>query len=123
MGRYELITYGRFPYPRMKNAQVLDALQTGYRMPCPMGCPEQLYWIMRECWMDDADRRPTFASMQYRLETFYAPKNSYAPERMTLEEFRSTAGIKDINLCNYVKLPSPIVYADVFHNETGTNNS
>ena len=68
---YELITYGRFPYPGMNNAQVLEALQTGYRMPCPMGCPEQLYEIMRECWKDDAVARPTFETLQWRLEEFF----------------------------------------------------
>ena len=39
---YELITYGHFPYPEMSKVQVSQALQTGYRMPCPMGCPELL---------------------------------------------------------------------------------
>ena len=68
---YELITYGRFPYPGMNGAQVLDALQTGYRMPCPMGCPEQLYEIMRECWKDDPASRPTFVALQLKLEEFF----------------------------------------------------
>ena len=68
---YELITFGRFPYPGMNNAQVLEAHQTGYRMPCPMGCPEQLYEIMRECWKDDAASRPTFEMLQWRLEEFF----------------------------------------------------
>ena len=64
---HELITYGRFPYSGMNNAQVLEALQTGYRMPCPMGCPQQLYEIMRECWRDDAASRPTFEMLQQKL--------------------------------------------------------
>ena len=68
---YELITYGRFPYPGMTNAQALEALQNGYRMPCPMGCPEQLYKIMRECWRDDAVLRPTFESLYWRMEDFF----------------------------------------------------
>ena len=84
---YELITYGRFPYPGMNNAQVLEALQTGYRMPCPMGCPEQLYEIMRECWKDDAASRPTFEVLQWRLEEFFIIDTG--PTHMTLDEFRS----------------------------------
>ena len=68
---YELITYGRFPYPGMNNAQVLEQLQTGYRMPCPMGCPEQLYKIMSDCWKDDAASRPTFETLQWKLEEFF----------------------------------------------------
>ena len=72
---YELITYGRFPYPGMNNAQVLDALQNGYRMPCPMGCPEPLYEIMRECWRDEEASRPTFETLQWRLEEFFTAED------------------------------------------------
>ena len=68
---YELITYGRFPYPGMNNAQVLEALKTGYRLPCPIGCPEQLYEIMRECWREDAESRPTFESLHWRMEDYF----------------------------------------------------
>ena len=30
---YEVITYGRAPYPSMNNAQVMKQLREGYRMP------------------------------------------------------------------------------------------
>ena len=82
---YELITYGRFPYPGMKNAQVLEALQNGYRMPCPMDCPEQLYEIMRECWRDDAASRPTFETLQWRMEDFFY---NIEPSHRELASFR-----------------------------------
>ena len=68
---YELITYGCSPYPGMNNTQVVEALQTGYRMPCPEGCPEQLYKIMSECWRDDEPSRPTFESLHWRMEDFF----------------------------------------------------
>ena len=68
---YELITYGCSPYPGKNNTQILEALQTGYRMPCPEGCPEQLYKIMRECWRDDEPSRPTFESLHWRMEDFF----------------------------------------------------
>ena len=70
---YEIVTYGRFPYPGMSNAQVLEAtIGQGYRMPGPMGCPDQLYEIMRECWRDDPELRPTFETLQRKLEDFAA---------------------------------------------------
>ena len=68
---YELITYGRFPYPGMTNAQTLEALQNGYRVPCPKGCPEQLYKMMSECWRDEATLRQTFESLHWRMEDFF----------------------------------------------------
>ena len=87
---YELIAYGHFPYPEMNDAQVIEALQTGYRMPCPMGCPEKLYKIMRECWKDDAASRPRFEVLQWRLEEFFTDTG---PTHMTLDEFRSLVAI------------------------------
>ena len=68
---YELITYDRFPYPGMNNAEVLEALQTGYRMPCPMGCPELLHQIMLKCWKDDAASRLTFETLHWQLDDFF----------------------------------------------------
>ena len=65
---YEIITYGSSPYPGMTDSEVIEALQTGYRTPCPDGCPEQLYKIMKECWRDEAALRPTFKAVQGRME-------------------------------------------------------
>jgi fyn-related kinase len=59
----ELVTYGRIPYPGMSNAEVLNQLQRGYRMPCPPGTPEGLYNIMLMCWKANAEERPTFESL------------------------------------------------------------
>ena len=68
---YETVTHGQFPYPDMSDSQVLEAIQQDYRMPCPMGCPDQLYEIMRECWREDPESRPTFETLQWRLEEFF----------------------------------------------------
>jgi len=80
---YEVITYGRFPYPGMSNDEVQDAVQTGYRMQCPMGCPEQLYKIMRKCWLNNADCRPTFETLQWQLEEFFIDDVLYAATAAT----------------------------------------
>ena len=67
----EIITKGRIPYPGMSNAEVLQQVQRGYRMPCPPGCPEKLYDIMLACWKDDPDSRLTFQTLQWQLEEFF----------------------------------------------------
>ena len=68
---YEVITYGRFPYPGMTNAQVLEQIQQNYRMPRPMGCPEKLYAIMMDCWREDPASRPTFETLSWQMEEFF----------------------------------------------------
>ena len=72
---YEIITYGRFPYPGMTNAEVLDKIQTGYRMGCPPSCPKQLHDIMLECWRDEPNTRPTFETLQWQLEEFFTAED------------------------------------------------
>ena len=68
---YEIITYGHFPYPGMNDAQVLEALQQGYRMPRPIGCPDKLYDVMSHCWIEESKGRPTFKTLHWRLEDFF----------------------------------------------------
>ena len=67
----ELVTRGRIPYPGMTNAEVLKAVENGYRMPCPYQCPEPLYNIMLHCWMPEPEERPTFEFLKFRLEDFF----------------------------------------------------
>ena len=67
----EVITKGAMPYPGMNNRQVLVAVDRGYRMPCPEGCPEALYNIMVSCWKSEANDRPTFESLKALLEDYY----------------------------------------------------
>ena len=71
----EVITYGRMPYFGMRNLQVIEALQDGYRMPQPEGCPDKLYSIMRDCWKEDPDTRPTFESLKWQLEEFFTAED------------------------------------------------
>ena len=68
---YELITYGYFPYSGLNNAQALEAVVNGFHMPCPANCPELLYEIMKECWRDNPASRPTFETLQWRMEDFF----------------------------------------------------
>ncbi|KAG2468182.1 FRK kinase, partial [Polypterus senegalus] len=68
---YEIITYGKMPYPGMVNFQVIQELSAGYRMPCPMKCPPEFYEIMSECWKENEIDRPTFETLQWKLEDFF----------------------------------------------------
>ncbi|XP_056148605.1 tyrosine-protein kinase Lyn [Lampris incognitus] len=68
---YEIITYGKIPYPGMTKVDVMTMIQRGYRMPQPENCPAELYNIMMSCWNSNPDDRPTFDYMQSVLDDFY----------------------------------------------------
>lgn len=55
----------------MTNYQVVQKLPTGYRMSCPPHCPKVMYEIMEECWKDQPADRPTFETLQWKLEDFF----------------------------------------------------
>ena len=73
----EIVTYGRIPYPGMTNAEVLQQVDRGYRMPSPPGNPELLYQIMLDCWKAEPADRPTFETLQWRLEDFFVSGVDY----------------------------------------------
>uniref|UniRef100_A0A3Q1AMC6 Tyrosine-protein kinase n=1 Tax=Amphiprion ocellaris TaxID=80972 RepID=A0A3Q1AMC6_AMPOC len=68
---YEIITYGKIPYPGMTKGEVMSSVQRGYRMPQPDNCPKELYDIMMSCWKNRPEDRPTFEYMQSVLDDFY----------------------------------------------------
>ncbi len=61
----------------MNNAEVLQQIDRGYRMPIMPGCPDNLYAIMLDCWKQNAEDRPTFETLQFRLEDFFVSEASY----------------------------------------------
>ncbi|XP_048384494.1 tyrosine-protein kinase SRK2-like [Stegostoma tigrinum] len=67
---FEIITNGKIPYPGMTNKVVLSELLQGYRMPCPNGCPQPIYNIMRQCWNEIPSQRPPFRTLKLQLEEF-----------------------------------------------------
>ncbi|RXN14073.1 tyrosine- kinase FRK [Labeo rohita] len=68
---YEIVTFGQMPYPTMTNIQVMQQLPKGHRMSCPPNCPKYLYDIMCECWKGSPADRPTFETLQWKLEEFF----------------------------------------------------
>lgn len=71
---YELITYGRVPYPGMSGAEVLSKVENGYRIPKPAagaGCSDSFYDIMLKCWKKQAEERPTFAYLHSFFDDYF----------------------------------------------------
>ena len=67
---YEIITYGRPPYPGLTNKEVATKLVEGYRMPQPEECSDMYYNIMLKCWREEPENRPSFEGLLFELEEF-----------------------------------------------------
>ena len=72
---WEIYSYGRAPYPRMSQKEVVDKVATGYRMDKPDSCPSDLHTkVMAWCWEIDAKNRPSFKQLSDKLKKFTVAK-------------------------------------------------
>ncbi|KOB65526.1 Tyrosine-protein kinase Btk29A [Operophtera brumata] len=65
---WEVFTYGKVPYGRMKNSEVVDMLQRGQVLEKPKGCLNEIYHVMRECWKPSPEKRPSFRALRELLD-------------------------------------------------------
>ena len=65
---WEIVTRGCCPYSRMSNQHAREEVISGYRMPCPPGCPKEIYAIMLECWRHSPRDRPKFEELLHQLK-------------------------------------------------------
>lgn len=65
----EIWRNGGKPYPDHNNRAVRYGLEMDQTFMHPnVGCPDELYGLMTDCWKQDPDARPTFAHILTRLE-------------------------------------------------------
>lgn len=71
---YEMVTYGRIPYPGKDNTETLMFIRDGGRMGkptgCPIDCPQSLFEVMIHCWKQTPDERPTFEFLYHLFDNF-----------------------------------------------------
>ncbi|XP_059621242.1 tyrosine-protein kinase receptor torso-like [Phlebotomus argentipes] len=65
---YEIFTLGCIPYPTIENDQLLVYLRTGARMEMPPNCSLSLYKLMRSCWAENPNERPSFNAIAAELK-------------------------------------------------------
>ncbi|XP_063065529.1 tyrosine-protein kinase SRK3-like [Engraulis encrasicolus] len=65
---YEIFTYGAKPYAGFNNGEIYDQIMTGYRMARPGKCPQPIYDIMKKCWSESPEDRPSFKELQSQLK-------------------------------------------------------
>ncbi|XP_058138099.1 LOW QUALITY PROTEIN: megakaryocyte-associated tyrosine-protein kinase [Dasypus novemcinctus] len=64
---WEVFSYGRAPYPKMSLKEVSEAVERGYRMEPPEGCPAPVHALMGSCWGAEPARRPPFRKLAEKL--------------------------------------------------------
>ncbi|XP_070543719.1 fibroblast growth factor receptor 3-like [Ptychodera flava] len=77
---YEIATHGETPYPGMSASKVVKAVKEGYRMARPDDCPQSMYAIMKRCWLENPDDRPTFNVLLQKFDRLLSQFADYINE-------------------------------------------
>ncbi|XP_053144152.1 tyrosine-protein kinase ITK/TSK [Hemicordylus capensis] len=64
---WEIFSEGRMPYENRTNIEVVDEISAGLRLYKPRLASSTIYKLMRQCWSEKQDDRPSFADLQYYL--------------------------------------------------------
>ena len=67
----EIYTGGAKPYAGFNNTMVMMKVASGYMIPKPADCPDDVYKLMVQCWAMEPDMRPRFSEMATSLASTY----------------------------------------------------
>lgn len=60
---WEAYSKGREPYDGFNGVEVVEYIKSGERLRRPIKCPESIYNVMKECWQEDMEKRPSFREL------------------------------------------------------------
>ena len=72
----------QIPYIGMPNAEVIEKVFGGYRLPSPDNCPEEIYQCMIACWNEEAEQRPSFKQLYDEIERKWNEFKQSQPENI-----------------------------------------
>lgn len=64
---WEIATWGETPLKGVPPTDVVSYLASGKRMEKPDNCPDKLYNMMCECWLEEPAKRPLFRDLRRKL--------------------------------------------------------
>ncbi|KAL3880215.1 hypothetical protein ACJMK2_032471 [Sinanodonta woodiana] len=68
---WELFALGGSPYPGVElNEKFISLLRDGYRMEKPEAASDEIYEVMKSCWAENPDDRPTFSQLVNKMGDF-----------------------------------------------------
>ncbi|RWS30532.1 Tyrosine-protein kinase Btk29A-like protein [Leptotrombidium deliense] len=67
---WEMFTCGKMPYGKASNAQVVEMVIDGQRLDRPKICPREIFYLMKFCWEESPETRPSFVQLSTKLKRF-----------------------------------------------------
>ncbi|CAH1243166.1 TIE1 [Branchiostoma lanceolatum] len=72
---WEITTLGGTPYSDLENEELTSEIPAGYKLKQPNNCHDHMYILMRQCYRDDPETRPTFPQLAETLKEMEANSN------------------------------------------------
>ena len=73
----------------MSNLETTQYVLDGHRLPKPINCPDEVFDLMKLCWNEEVDKRPSFKQIYERL---------YEILQRYMERFQTTGQDNDIEM-------------------------
>ncbi|XP_029986432.1 tyrosine kinase receptor Cad96Ca isoform X2 [Sphaeramia orbicularis] len=88
---WEMQTFGTLPYPNLETSEsVVYHICIGHKNTNPEGCRPEILHIMRDCWLEPYNLRPSFTDIVHMLENIMENDADYvdveSPRLMMKEE-------------------------------------
>ena len=64
---WEIFSYGKQPWFQYSNHEVISHILNGNILECPENCPNDLYALMKKCWMKLPSDRTTIENMKHHI--------------------------------------------------------
>ncbi|XP_022648256.1 tyrosine-protein kinase RYK-like isoform X2 [Varroa destructor] len=74
---WELLTLGQQPFAEIDSFEMVNYLNSGYRLAQPVNCPDELFEVMERCWVACPGERLTLPQVVRTLANFYNQLGSY----------------------------------------------
>eukprot|EP00042_Codosiga_hollandica_P058000 m.869193 g.869193 ORF g.869193 m.869193 type:complete len:2559 (-) comp59742_c0_seq1:183-7859(-) len=109
---FEIWSKASTPYEGMNNQKVWVEVASGYRLPCPDGCPDAVYEVMRECWAAVPTDRPKFTQLTQMFRALHSQHVAVAddPEPASLQEANAQGNLYKEDIGRSTSSLSPFVY-------------
>ena len=77
---WELMTFGKQPYPGLNDADIKSYLLDYRRLPSPPNCPDLIVHVMFSCWQQLPEDRPNFNDIFEKLSGYEDKYKRYVAE-------------------------------------------
>ncbi|XP_067049579.1 ephrin type-B receptor 1-B-like [Acropora muricata] len=113
---WEIMSFSDRPYWEWNNYDVMNRVESGYRLPSPKNCPKLVHNLMLNCWESDKTKRPTFADIVHNIDKLLrSPEDLNNGLSFVTEKFEVKPQPEFQSVDEWLQYINMDKYSDVFH--------